>query len=101
MVEAKVGIINYYRDMWIHRSKVLSPRDECQKALEEIKRIVSRETLLAYPNFDKTFEIFRIRNKKINLGNEVFTCLDDCINANYNYQSARSQMRSHRNNLKD
>ena len=50
-----------------------------------------------------SFETFRIRNKKIKfeLGNEVFTCLDDCINANYNYQSVRSQMGSHRNNLKD
>ena len=42
-----------------------------------------------------------VRNKKIKLGNKVFTCLDDCINANYNYQSVCSQMGSHQNNLKD
>ena len=72
-----IGIINYYRDMWIHRSEVLAPLTsmtskqatwnwdaKCQKAFEEIKRIVSRETLLAYPNFNETFEIHTDANKQ-------------------------------------
>ena len=65
-----IGVINYYRDMWIHRSDVLTPLtsmtskqakwkwdDKCQKAFDTIKKIVSRETLLAYPNFNKPFDI--------------------------------------------
>ena len=72
-----IGIINYYRDMWIHRSEVLSPLTsmtskqakwnwdaKCQKAFQEIKRIVSRETLLAYPNFNETFEIHTDASKQ-------------------------------------
>ena len=65
-----IGVINYYRDMWKSRSDVLAPLSSmtsakaswnwtpaCQKAFDTIKKIVSRETLLAYPNFNKTFEI--------------------------------------------
>ena len=56
--------------MWKSRSDVLAPLSSmtsakaswnwtpaCQKAFDTIKKIVSRETLLAYPNFNKTFEI--------------------------------------------
>ena len=64
--------------MWIHRSEVLAPLTsmtskqakwnwdaKCQKAFEEIKRIVSRETLLAlYPNFNETFEIHTDASKQ-------------------------------------
>ena len=30
---------------------------KCQEAFDSIKKIVSRETLLSYPNFNKPFEI--------------------------------------------
>ena len=30
---------------------------ECQKAYDTIKKLVSRETLLSYPNFNEPFEI--------------------------------------------
>ena len=56
--------------MWQHRSKILTPLSsmiskqakwnwsiECQKAFEPIKKLVSRETLLSYPNFNYPFEI--------------------------------------------
>ena len=56
--------------MWKSRSDILAPLSSmtsakaswnwtpaCQKAFDTIKKIVSRETLLAYPNFNKTFEI--------------------------------------------
>ena len=69
-VRSFVGMINYYRDMWIRRSEILSPltklcskgvkfkwTDEQQKAFELIKRLVSQEILLAYPNFNELFEI--------------------------------------------
>ena len=69
-VRSFVGMINYYRDMWIRRSEILSPLtklcstgtkfvwgEEQQKAFETIKKIVSQEVLLAYPNFNELFEI--------------------------------------------
>jgi len=65
-----VGMVNYYRDMWVRRSDVLSPltklcskkakfvwKEEQQKAFDTMKKILSRETLLAYPNFNKPFVI--------------------------------------------
>ena len=63
-------MINYYRDMWIRRSEILAPltklcskgvkfswNEEQQKAFELIKKLVSQEVLLAYPNFNELFEI--------------------------------------------
>ena len=65
-----IGIINYYRDMWKHRSDILTPLSgmtskeakwdwtpACQKAFDDIKKVVSRETLLSYPDFNEPFEI--------------------------------------------
>ena len=65
-----IGIINYYRDMWKGRSGILTPlssmtskeakwnwTSECQEAFDKIKKLVSRETLLSYPDFNKPFEI--------------------------------------------
>ena len=65
-----IGIVNYYRDMWIRRSDVLAPlsrltskttpwkwTDVEQKAFDTMKRIISRETFLAYPDFTKPFII--------------------------------------------
>ena len=56
--------------MWIKRSEVLAPltsmtskevkwnwTEDCQKAFDKIKKIVSREVLLSYPDFSETFEI--------------------------------------------
>jgi hypothetical protein len=64
-------MINYYRDMWRRRSHILAPltalcsakakfiwHDKEQKAFEDIKAIISRETLLAYPDFSKDFHIY-------------------------------------------
>ena len=65
-----IGMVNYYRDMWQHRSEVLAPlakltsktvkwdwQPQHQKAFDEIKKIISREVLLTYPNFNETFDI--------------------------------------------
>jgi hypothetical protein len=65
-----IGLVNYYRDMWIHRSETLAPltaltsrnvrwrwTDVEQKAFDAMKRIISRETLLSYPNFNLPFDI--------------------------------------------
>ena len=63
-------MINYYRDMWKGRSDILAPLSALcskttkwkwtsveQEAFDKIKRVVSKETLLAYPDFNDTFEI--------------------------------------------
>lgn len=65
-----IGLVNYYRDMWIRRSDVLTPltaltsktadwrwTDVEQTAFDTIKRIVAREVLLAYPDFNQPFVI--------------------------------------------
>ena len=65
-----IGIINYYRDMWVRRSHVLAPLARLTSktvkwqwgpkeaaAFKMAKRIIAKETILAYPDFNKTFEI--------------------------------------------
>ena len=65
-----IGLVNYYRDMWSKRSHLLHPLTELtlnrlkfkwayaeQKAFDEIKCIVARYTLLAYPDLNKRFDI--------------------------------------------
>ena len=65
-----IGLVNYYRDMWARRSHVLAPlasltskttkwkwEAEQQQAFDEMKRIISKETLLAYPDFNEEFVI--------------------------------------------
>ena len=65
-----IGIINYYRDMWIRRSELLAPLTSMtskeskwnwtevhQKNFDLIKNIIAKEVLLAYPNFNNRFDI--------------------------------------------
>ena len=65
-----IGMINFYRDMWQKRSKLLAPltaltyknvkydwKDEHQKCFDAIKRVIGREVLLVYPDFYAPFEI--------------------------------------------
>ena len=69
-VRRLIGMVNYYRDMWHHRSHILAPLTKLtskitpwkwtsveQEAFEQIKKVVSRETLLSFPNFEETFDI--------------------------------------------
>ena len=78
-----VGLINYYGDMWQHRSEILIPLSsmtskqakwnwskEYQKIFDTIKSLSSRETLLSYPNFDKPFEI-HTDSSKLQLGSVI------------------------------
>jgi transposase InsO family protein len=66
-----LGMINYYRDMWKRRSHYSAPLTgmvsktakfvwgkEQQQAFDRIKKIISRETLLAFPDFNKEFHIY-------------------------------------------
>ena len=63
-------MINFYRDMWQKCSELLAPltaltsknvkydwKDEHQKFFDAIKRVIGREVLLAYPDFNAPFEI--------------------------------------------
>ena len=65
-----VGMVNYYRDMWIRRSDTLAPltklcskstkfewKEEQEKAFNTMKKILCRETILAYPDFSQPFII--------------------------------------------
>ena len=65
-----IGIVNYYRDMWIRRSHVLAPLasltsnktkwswgPQQEVAFQTAKKIIAREVMLAYPDFSKPFEI--------------------------------------------
>jgi hypothetical protein len=64
-LRAFIGMVNYYRDMWIRRSHAaLTSKTakwvwgaEEQKAFDTMKRIISKEVLLAYPDFNKPFII--------------------------------------------
>jgi hypothetical protein len=72
-----IGMVNYYRDMWPHRSHILSPltantgappkgvktppfkwTPEMQKAFEEMKALMVAEVLCAYPDHKQPFKIY-------------------------------------------
>ncbi|MGH7955113.1 MAG: RNase H-like domain-containing protein, partial [Gloeomargaritales cyanobacterium] len=66
-----IGLVNYYRDMWRHRSDLLAPlstmtsknvrwkwTQDAQGAFDKIKRIVCQDVLLSYPDFSKPFHIY-------------------------------------------
>ena len=65
-----IGVVNYYRDMWFRRSHVLAPLarltsktvkwswgEKESAAFSLAKRIIAKETILAYPDFSKPFVI--------------------------------------------
>ena len=65
-----IGLINYYRDMWKGRSELLAPLSRLtsstvpwswtpveQAAFDKIKKVISKETLLAFPDFNQPFHI--------------------------------------------
>jgi len=65
-----LGMINYYRDMWPKRSEYMAQltpllhkgakwkwTKEHQTVFESFKKLLAKETLLAYPDFSKPFVI--------------------------------------------
>ena len=73
-------MISFYRDMWQKRYKLLSPltaltskklkydwKDKHQECFNTIKRVIAREALLAYPNFNALLEIHN-DSSKLNIG---------------------------------
>ena len=86
-VRRVLGMVQYYRDLWEKRSHILAPlsdliglyspkksngkkgkrktspkkfiwTEEHEKAFTQMKKIVSREVMLAYPNFNQPFKIY-------------------------------------------
>ena len=64
-------MINFYRDMWRKRSHLLAPLtclvnkeskfvfgDKELEAFDEVKRVISKETLLTFPDFNEEFHIY-------------------------------------------
>ena len=65
-----IGMVNYYRDMWPQRSHLMAPlssmtsskvkwnwTEECSQAFAKLKDLIAKETLLSFPDFNKTFHI--------------------------------------------
>jgi hypothetical protein len=79
-----LGMVQYYRDLWEKRSEMLAPLTdlvgECgqtkvtrakgtkkvpwhwdevhQKAFDTVKATIAKDVVLAYPNYDKVFEVY-------------------------------------------
>ena len=69
-VRSFIGVCNFCQDMWQRRAKILAPlasltsknakwewTDVHQKAFDDAKCIVRREVMLAFPDFNKMFNI--------------------------------------------
>ena len=69
-VRAFIGLVNYYRDMWARRPHLINlltvlmsnkVNFKCtgmeHKSFYDIKHAVAQNTLLAYPDFNKRFDI--------------------------------------------
>ena len=65
-----IGMVNYYRDMWVRRSHILAPLASLTSnstkwnwgpqqtaAFAMAKKVIAKEAMLAYPNFSKPFVI--------------------------------------------
>jgi hypothetical protein len=65
-----IGLVNYYRDLWPKRSETMGPlcaltskavrwkwTEVHQVAFDTMKKIVAREVILSYPDFNEPFEI--------------------------------------------
>jgi hypothetical protein len=76
-LRGNIGMVNYYRNMWPHRSHILSPLTAktgapqkgvknppfkwtpgLHKAFEEMKTLMAAEVLCAYPDHNKPFKIY-------------------------------------------
>jgi hypothetical protein len=71
-----LGMVNFSRDMWCMRSHLLAPlsalvspkvkfewRKEHQDAFDQFKTLISKETLLMFPNFNEPFHIYTDASK--------------------------------------
>ena len=78
-----LGMVTYYRDMWPRRSHILTPLTELlgtktfvwgdrqKQAFLEMKSIIAKETLLAYPDFSIPF-LFETDASDYQLGGRIY-----------------------------
>ena len=85
-----LGMVQYYRDLWARRSEMLTPLTslvgECgqtkitkakgtkkvpwhwdevhQRAFDHVKATIAKDVVLAYPDFNKVFEIYTDASSK-------------------------------------
>jgi hypothetical protein len=72
-----IGMINYYKDHIPHHSDLLTPltaltkkgarfkwTDDSQHSFNELKQLLAKETVLAYPDFTIPFEIYMDTSNK-------------------------------------
>ena len=70
-VRAFVGMVNFYKDMWPNRARIMAPLTALcgkgvsfrwteveQKAFDDIKAMIAREVMLAFPKYGEAFEIW-------------------------------------------
>ena len=70
-VRSFVGLVNYYKDMWPRRAHILAPltnlcsskakfqwNETHESAVQQMKRLVTDDVLLRFPNHGVPFEIF-------------------------------------------
>ena len=72
-LKSLLWMVQYYRDMWPKRSHILAPLTSAsstknkkkflwtstmQRAFNEMKKVIAQETLLAFPDYDKPFQIY-------------------------------------------
>jgi len=82
-VRSFLGMVNFYRDMWPKRSEILAPLTALtssttkwrwteveEKTFQEMKRGMTRETLLAFPDFSKQF-VMHTDASKTQLGSVI------------------------------
>jgi hypothetical protein len=66
-----IGMENYYRNTWCHRSDLLAPltsmtsknvkfewKEKHQHSFENVQKIICRQVMLTYPDFSETFHIY-------------------------------------------
>lgn len=64
-------MVNYYKDTWQGRSETLAPltalmsvkrpfqwTEREQNAFDAAKRMITKDVMLAYPDFDATFDLY-------------------------------------------
>ena len=72
-LRAFIGMVTYYRDMWLRRSHILSPLTDllkrhakhsklewppaCDAAFKRMKALIASDALLAYPDHNQPFDI--------------------------------------------
>ena len=106
-----IGMINFYRGMWQKRSELLAQltaltsknvkydwKDGHQKCFDAIKRVIGREVLLGYPDFNAPFEIHTDSSKlKIGVvisqkGNHIAFYSQKINSAQQNYTTTEKEL---------